>query len=87
MISEMLSGSTTTPLRGMISTRPSSSSRCKRLVHGRPADVEQADMRRLVEILAGQEIERDDLLLDLLVGLGDQGVVLGGAPSSADFVA
>ena len=28
MISEMLSGNTTTPLRGMISTSPSSSSRC-----------------------------------------------------------
>ena len=76
MISEMLSGNTTTPLRGMISTSPSSSSRCNAWCTGVLPTCSRPEMARLVEILAGQEIERDDLLLDVLVGLGDQGAVL-----------
>jgi hypothetical protein len=60
----------------MISTSPSSSKPLQRLVHGRSADLQQTRYGGLVEILAGQEIERDDLLLDVLVGLGDQGAVL-----------
>jgi hypothetical protein len=46
-------------------------------MHGRSADVEQARYRGFVEVLTGQEIERDDLFLDLLVGLGDERVGLG----------
>jgi hypothetical protein len=45
-------------------------------VHRRSADLQQTRYGGLVEILAGQEIERDDLLLDVLIGLGDQGAVL-----------
>jgi len=48
----------------------------QRLVHGGSADLQQTRYGGLVEILAGQEIERDDLLLDVLIGLGDQGAVL-----------
>ena len=76
MISEMLSGRHDHALARHDLDQPFQLQPLQRLVHGRPADLQQTGYGRLVEILAGQEIERDDLLLDVLVGLGDQGAVL-----------